>query len=133
MPYRFDFDSTNQILRGRIEGRVTDKELKAFYLHACELAKTTNPRAAIADFSAVTSLNFGPQTLLDLAKFPPVLPDPNQPRVILAPSEEVFGSARIFQYNIEQTRRNVHVVHKLGEACAILGVQQLEFKAIRTK
>jgi hypothetical protein len=133
MPYRFDFDSTNQLLRGRIEGRVTDGELKAFYLLACELAKTTHPRAAIADFSAVTGLNFGPQTLLDLAKLPPVLPDPNQPRVIVAPSAEVFGSARIFQDYIEQARRNVHVVHKLSEACAILGVQRLEFKAIRTK
>jgi hypothetical protein len=131
MPYRFDFDSTNQILRGRIDGSVTEEDLKAFYLLACAIAKVVQPRAAIADFSAVTDLNFGLQTLHDLAKFPPVLPDPNQPRVILAPSEDAFGLARVFQHNIEDTRPNVHVVHKWGEACAILGIQTLEFEEIR--
>jgi hypothetical protein len=31
MPYHFDFDSTNQILRGRFEERVTNEELRNFY------------------------------------------------------------------------------------------------------
>jgi 3-hydroxyacyl-CoA dehydrogenase len=34
MPHRFDFDSTRRILRGRFEGRVTDEELKEYYLAA---------------------------------------------------------------------------------------------------
>lgn len=129
--YWFGFDSKKGILRGQIEGNVTDKALKAFYEAARALAATTSPRAAIADFTAVSAFNFGRETLLELAKFDPVLPDPNLPRVILVPSTTGFGLARIFQHEIEDTRPNVHVVHKLTEACAILGVERLEFKAIR--
>ena len=131
MSYSFSFDSKNKILRGHIEGKVTDQELKTFYEAARELAVTTSPRAAIADFTAVASFNFGRETLLELAKFDPVLPDPNLPRVILVPTTEGFGLARLFQHEIEGKRPNVHVVHTLSEACAVLGVDRPEFKAIR--
>ena len=133
MSYWFSFDSKNGILRGQIEGKVADQELKAFYEAARELAGSTSPRAAIADFTAVTSFNFGRETLLELAKFDPVLPDPNLPRVILVPSTQGFGLVRVFQGEIENTRPNVHVVYTLAEACAILGVDRLEFKAIRLR
>ena len=131
MSYWFSFDFKNRILRGQIEGKVTDEELKAFYEAARELAVTTSPRAAIADFTAVTGFNFGRETLLELAKFDPVLPDANLQRVILVPSTEGFELARMFQHEIKDKRPNVHVVHKLSEACAILGVDRPEFKAIR--
>lgn len=133
MAYWFSFDSKNGILRGQIEGNVKDEELKAFYEAARELAATSSPRAAIADFTAVTGFNFGRETLLELANFDPVLPDPNLPRVILVPSTQGFALARLFQHEIEHRRPNVHVVHNLGEACAILGVDRLEFKAIRLR
>jgi len=130
MSYWFSFDSKNGILRAQIEGRVRDEQLKSFYEAARELAVTLSPRAAIADFTAVTAFDFGIEALQELAKFDPVLPDPNLPRVILVPSTEGFGLARIFQHEIKDKRPNVHVVHKLSEACAILGVDRLEFKAI---
>ena len=131
MSYRFSFDSKNRVLRGQIEGNVTGEELKSFYDTARKLAATTSPRAAIADFTSVTGFDFGRETLLELAKFDPVLPDPNLPRVILVPSTEGFGLARIFQHEIEDKRPNVHVVHKLSEACAILGIDRPDFKSVR--
>jgi len=130
MPYRFSFDAKNGILRGQIEGKITAEELKEFYEAARELAVTTSPRGAIADFTGVTAFDFGRDTMLELAKFAPVLPDSNLPRVILVPSTEGFGLARTFQHQVQDKRPNVHVVHRLSEACAILGVQQPEFKAI---
>ena len=132
MAYRFSFDPHKRILRGQIEGKVTGEELKAFYEAARQFAAEISPRAAIADFTGVTAFDFGRDTLLELAKFDPVLSDPHLTRVILAPSAEGFGLARIFQHEIENTRPNVHVVHKLSEACAILGVDRPEFKAIRS-
>lgn len=132
MSYWFTFDSRNGILRGQIKGKVTAEELKTFYEAARQLAVITTPRAAIADFTAVTDFRFSRETVLELAKFDPVLPDPNLPRVILVPSTEGFGLARTFQHEIEEKRPNVHVVHKLSEACAILGVDRPEFKAIRS-
>jgi hypothetical protein len=131
MSYRFSFDSKNRILRGQIEGKVTGEELKAFYHAARESAAITSPRAAIADFTAVTAFNFGRETLLELAQSDPVLSDPSLPRVILVPSTEGFGLARIFQQETKDKRPNVHVVHTLSEACAILGIDHPEFKSVR--
>jgi hypothetical protein len=130
MPYWFSFDFKNRILRGQIEGKVSDEELEAFYEAARELAAATSPRSAIADFTAVTGFNFGRETLLDLAKFDPVLADLTLPRVILVPSTKGFGLARVFQHEVEAKRPKVHVVNTLSEACEILGIDRPEFKAI---
>ena len=131
MPYHFDFDSTNQILRGRFEGRVINEELRNFYQIAGHLVAKICPRAGITDFASVTSLEVSPETIRDLASLPPAMPDPVQPRVIVAPTPDIFGLARMFQLEGEQTRPNLHVVRKLGEACAILGAHDLKFKPIR--
>lgn len=131
MAYHIDFDSKNQILRGRFEGQVTDKELRKFYQVAEKLVARIVPRAGIIDFEDVTSFKVSPETIRNLAYLPPAMPDPRQPRVIVAPAPDIFGMARMFQLESEETRPNLHVVHKLREACAILGVQHLKFKPIQ--
>ena len=131
MAYRFEFDSKNRILRGRFEGQVTDEELKRFYRVAGQLVAKILPRAGITDFESVTSFEVSPETIRDLASLPPAMPDPGQPRVIVAPAPDIFGLARMFQLEGEETRPTLHVVHKLREACAILGVQHPKFKPIR--
>jgi hypothetical protein len=57
MPYQVEFDSTNQILRARFEGRVTDEELKAYYQRATEIVALINPRAGIANLAFVTGVH----------------------------------------------------------------------------
>ncbi len=131
MAYRFDFDSANQILRTQFEGQVTDDELKEFYQLAVQVAAKTCPRARILDFSAVTSFEVSPGTVRDLALSPPPMPNPNDPRCVVAPSPNIFGMARMFQSLAEATRPNLHVVHTLREAYAILGVQHPKFKPLR--
>lgn len=133
MTYRFDFDSTNQILRGQLEGRVTDEDLKEFYQLAREHVVRTSPRVGIADLSAVTSFEVSPDTIRDLAKSSPAMPDPSEVRFIVAPAPSIFGLARMFQVEGESTRPNLHVVCTLREVCAILGVQKVNFNPIQTE
>ena len=132
MPYEFDFDSKNRILRCRFEGRVTDESLKDYSRAAVRYVALTVPRAGILDFSAVTSFEVTPDTILELASSAPTMPDPSHHRFIVAPAPEIFGMARMYQISGEESRPNLHVVHTMQEACAIVGVEEPNFEALQT-
>ena len=134
MPYQFEFDSTNRILRGRLDGRVTDEVAKEYHRVAVEYAAQIDALLGITDLSAVTAFEVSAVTARELARSEPVMLDPNNRIcVIIAPSDHIFGIARLFQIEGEQTRPNLHVVHTLMEACAVLGVLDPQFERLQTK
>jgi hypothetical protein len=55
------------------------------------------------------------------------MPHPALPRVIIAPSADFYGLARMFEIQAEATRPNLHVVRSEREALAILAVQDPHF------
>jgi hypothetical protein len=128
MPYHFEFDSINRVLRGRVAGRVTDGDLTDFYRSAAEHVALVDPIAGIVDLSAVTSFEVSPQTIRRLAKSEPAMPEPSRLRVIVAISSHVFGMARMFEFEGEATRPNLHVVRTVDEAWAILGIHEPRFE-----
>ncbi len=130
MAFQFEFDSTNRILRCRFSGQVADEELIAFYRMAVLLVGSLDPLAGIIDFSAVAVFEATPQKIQELAAFPPAMPKPDRPRVIVAPSDSVFGMMRMFGIEAEATRPNLHVVRSAKEGWAILGLKEPEFNSI---
>jgi hypothetical protein len=130
VPYHFDFDPQNRILRGTFEGHITDDDLKTGYRVAEQRAAQTSARSGLMDLSAATSLDVSPDTIRELAKSPPVFPDPSLTRVILAPTPQIFGMARMFELQGEGTRPSLHVVRTEAEAWAILGVQKPQFEPL---
>ncbi len=122
MPYHFDFDSTNRILRCRFSGRVTDDDLKEYYRVAAQFIARTDAAAGLTDFSGADSVEVSPDTVRQLANLPPVMTEESRIRCIVAPTNKVFGLARMFELQGGQTRTNLHVVRTLKEALAILGV-----------
>jgi len=133
MPYHFEFDSTHRILRCQMDGRVTDEELRAYYRDAERCATETDPLSGILDLSGVTLFEVSPELVRDLAKLPPAMLDPTRPRVLIATSAAVFGLARMFELQGQQSRPNLHVVHSEKEALAILRVVQTSFEPIQVK
>jgi hypothetical protein len=133
MPYHFEFDSTHRIFRCQLEGRITDEELVEFYAEAEKLAAQMDPLGGILDMSGVISLDASPDTIRELAKSRPIMPNPDRPRVLIATSPPVFGIARMFELQAQGTRPNLHVVRNENEAFAILGVQKAEFEKIEPK
>jgi hypothetical protein len=129
MPYQFDFEPTHRILRCRLEGRVTDEELRECYRATEEHAARTDPFAGILDMSGVTALEVSPQTIRELAKSPPAIPNAARLRVLIATSPPVYGVARMFELQGQDTRPNFHVVGSEKEAFAILGIQEAKFGA----
>jgi hypothetical protein len=130
VPYYFEFDPKNRILRARFEGPVTDELLKEFYGLAGGYFERTGARAGITDFSAVTSFEVSPQTIRDLASSPPAIQDREFPRFIVAASPGIFGMARMFELAGQDTRPNLHVVRTIREVCVILGITDLKFEPI---
>ena len=135
MPYAFDFDLTNGILRGRLSGRVTEEVMRDFFQVAFQHALRTHPSAGVVDLSEVTSFEVSPETIRQLAKSTPVLTDPevHVHRIVIAPTPDLFGMMRMFAMQGEQTRPNLHVVRTEKEAWAILVVQNPQFKPLETK
>ncbi|MFY9753881.1 MAG: hypothetical protein WAJ92_14655 [Candidatus Acidiferrales bacterium] len=128
MPYKFDFDRTNRIIRCSIEGLVTDETLKDYYLAIAKFGESNSGYRGIFDMSAVTHVNISTQTIRELANLPPALPQPDLPRCIVAGTSELFGLARMFDLQGSATRPNLHVVRTGREALAILGITDAKFE-----
>lgn len=126
MPFRFEFDSTNRILRSRFCKEVTEAELTDCYRLIAILSEALRPEAGVADFSEATA-TFSSETVRKLAKLPPAMPEPNHPRFIVAASDHIFGLARMFQIEGEATRPNLYVVRSERDVWETLGVDGLEF------
>jgi hypothetical protein len=133
VPSDVEFDSTNRILRFRLEGTVTDESLSECYRIIAKYAALTAPSTGILDLSAVTSVQVSPETIRRLAALPPAIPDPKSPRVIIAPSPHVFGIARMFEIQGQVTRPSLHVVRTDGEAFAILGILEPHFEPVQSE
>ena len=121
MSVKFDFDRANGILLCNLDGYVTDDVMKEFYRISAEQMAEIDPHAGITDLSAVVSFEVSAKTVRELAHSAPVMPDPDRICVIVAPSDHIFGMARLFQLTGESTRPNLHVVRTMAEAWAILG------------
>ena len=130
MPYQIDFDSMNRILRARFEGRVTDDDLRSGYRFGQENVRRFDPLSGIADFSGVTTVAFAAQTMSDLARTKPIMPNPNRPVVFVAPSPDVFGMARLFKLEGAEARPNLHVVRTTAEAYRVLNIRNPQFVSV---
>ncbi len=130
--YQFEFDRTNAILRVSYQGEVNDSSLAACYQATAVVARRLNPRAMILDLSGGTSFQVSPNAIQQLADQPPLVRDPLTPRVIVAPTDYVYGMARMFQMLVEPTRPAVHVVHSLAEAHEVLGARGTVYEPLAT-
>jgi hypothetical protein len=124
MAYQFDFDPNWRLLRCCFEGAVSDDELTAFCKEAVEKIAALDPLRELTDFSSVSQFLATPGNIRSLARTAHSLADPTRPRVILAPSDLIFGTARIFELEVEGARPHVYVVRTIEEALAIFGITQ---------
>ena len=128
MAFVFDFDPTHQILRSTFSGKVNDDDFLNHQRVGSQLVTSLDPRFAIIDLSAADPLEVTSAGMRALAKLPPVMPQMERPRVVIAPADHMFGMARVFEIEGEVTRPNLHVVRSVKDAFAILGMEMEEAK-----
>ena len=130
MPYHVDFDPINRILRARFIGRVTDDDLRDVYRFGQENVERIDPLSGITDFSEATAVAFAPQTMRELARTKPIMPEPSRPVIFVAPIPDLFGMARIFELEGAEARPNLRVVRTAEEAYQILNVRNPQFSPV---
>jgi hypothetical protein len=133
MPYLFDFDFANEILRCRLTGEVSDDVLKDFFRAGAEYAARTRPKAGVVDLSEVTLFEASARTIREVARSTPVFRDRDVRRVVIAPSSTIYGMMRMFEIEGEDKRPNLHVVRTEQEAWAILAVENPQFDPLEKK
>jgi hypothetical protein len=131
MAYLFEFDSANRVLRVRFSGQVRDDDLLSYYRMAALMVGALDPLSLITDLSAVSSFQATPEMIRTLANYPPALPQPSRPCVIIASSDDTYGMARMFEIEGEATRPNLNLVRTVEEAWAIIGIQNPQFKPVQ--
>lgn len=131
MGHRFEFDPENKVLLVQPEGRLTDESLLEIYTGIAKYSVATDARAGIFDFSLVAEFAVTADTIRNLARQEPAMPDAvHRPRVLVAPATHVFGIARMFQIVGEHQRPTLSVVRSLDEAFAALGVPSPHFEPL---
>lgn len=126
MDFVMEFDAKNNILRGAVEGRVTDKILLDCYGIAARYAASHPPCRGLWDFSKVTDFNVSSVTIRRMVETPPIIRS-GYMRIAVAPQDLLFGMMRMLQILSETTRPEFHVVRAMDEAYRLLLVESPEF------
>ncbi len=122
-------DESRHVLLIRFEGPVDDEMLRNGYQAARNWIAQNGPAAQISDFTNATPSNITAETVRQLALAPPLAPD-EFPRVVVAPTQVVFGLARMFEAIGSTTRDRIHIVRSLDQAYRLLRINTPDFKPI---
>lgn len=130
MAYVFELDTIHRVLLFRFSGEVSEQRIGQFYSEAGAQIERIHPRAAIFDFTAVTSFNVSSASIRNLAEASPLISDVACPRVVVAPAQHIFAMSRMFQIWGEGSRPSFKVIHSMGEALAVIGIDSADFRPL---
>lgn len=129
MPHHFEFDFEHKILRLVLEGDMEGEEFLRLNAEIRMYAERLRPLAGIADAAAIERFNVSSQALRSAALQGSPYPT-TTPRYIIAPTDYLFGLARMYELVGSHSEGRFHVVRKLEEALADLGVAQTKFERV---
>jgi hypothetical protein len=129
MAHHFEFDAKHKILRLMLEGDLEPEDYlglnAAIHMHAVRLHAV----AGITDATPLVNFNITTQVLRTVALQGSPYP-PGTPRYIVAPSDYLFGLARMYELIGNHSEGKLQVVRKLQEALADLGVTNAKFERV---
>jgi hypothetical protein len=120
------FDEADRILLVRFEGTVSDDVLLDRFRLVRQWVAAHGYCSSISDFTSVTSFEVTALAVNQLAADAPLVPDEFL-RIVVAPQDEVYGMARMFEVLGSSTRNKVHIVRTLEEAYLIAGIGEPGF------
>jgi hypothetical protein len=129
MGFVLEFDAKNNILRGTLEGQVTDAILLAGYAAAARYATSHPPCRGLWNFLEVTKFEVSSHAIRQLVARSPIIPT-GYIRVIVASQDHLFGTMRMLQILSEESRPELHVVRTMDEAYRLLLVKSPEFSPV---
>src|SRR6185369_10228667 len=131
MPYYYEFDDTHRILLAIQYGHVDDNEAREMYLDMRRRKDEGQALTGILDLTPVTNFEVSTQTVCELAYLPPNFTDPTL-RAVVAPTDFLFGIARMFQMTGSDGREELHIVRTLDEALTLMDAKEAQFHKLKT-
>jgi len=129
MAHHFEFEAEHKILRLVLEGDVENEEYLRLSAAIQAQAQRLRPRAGITDGTSLANFNITTQVLRTVALQGSPYP-PDTPRYIVAPSDYLFGLARMYELVGNHSEGKLQVVRKLEEALADLAVTNARFERV---
>ena len=126
MGFVVEFDAENNVLRGTLDGRVTDAILFDCYTVAAGYAASHPQCRGIWNFSDVTEFEASSHAMRQVEERPPII-QAGYMRVIVASQDVPFGMMRMLQILSDKSRPELHVVRTLDEAYRLLLVESPKF------
>ena len=127
MAHHFEFDFEHKILRLVLEADMDGEEFLRLNAEIRAQIERLRPLAGIADAASLVNFSVTSQTLRTAALQGSPYP-PATPRYIVAPTDYLFGLARMYELAGNYSESSLQVVRKLDDALADLGVPNAIFE-----
>jgi hypothetical protein len=125
----FEFDFRNRILLVVLEGEVESKEITSVNDDIRKHVESFSPLGGISDFTEVKSFKVPSHAMRAAALEPSPYPE-ETPRFIVAPTDYLFGMARMYELIANRPGGKLRVVRSRQEALAALGVKEPRFERV---
>ncbi len=129
MSFKLTYERRHHILLVSFEGVVTDEILLEGYQHVRRWFGVNGRCGNISDFTAVTDFKVTGRSIRYLASNTPLVPG-GLLRIIVAPRDDVYGMARMFEMQGSDMGNRVDIVRNLSDAYALAGLVNPDFEAI---
>ena len=131
MPFRFESDELHRIIRIVFEGPCTDDDMLEAYYALGLLLERNSPASVIIDYTDVTDIRISTEAVREYSYRLPTV-DTDDFLIAVAPQPIMYGIARMFEVITAETRANMHVVHSMKEALALMGVSSAPFIPLKS-
>lgn len=112
-----------------MEGDIDGSEIKEIDRKMREQIARTDPAAGISDLTGVRNFNV-PSEIMRAAALRPAPYPPETRRVIVAPSDLLFGMSRMYELVADRPAGILQVVRCMEEALAAIGVLTPKFEPL---
>jgi hypothetical protein len=128
MPFTLTYDPTQNVLLVTFGATLTRETHLAMVAAVRAFVARHGPAHAIADFGAVRDFRLDVEYVRNLAHTQAVLA--GQKRVMVAPTDEIFGMMRLFAVHQSSTGDAAFVVRTRAEAFDHLGLVAPDFQPV---
>jgi hypothetical protein len=128
MSFSLEYDENYNVLLVRFSGTLTRDEHQTMVAAVRRFVARHGPCHAIADFGAVENFKLDLDYIKNLAQSPAVLF--GQKRVMVAPTDVIFATMRLFETHQSATGDEPMVVRSLAQAFDHLGIVRPDFRLL---